>query len=111
MIKKLLGTIVVIAMFGGLFAGSVYADGCYICKGKSGSYVKFTGSDNYDKRKQAKACGCEVGGTTSSCNAANYTILCTVSFNSETDKSNLLAARYCENNSKSNFENKSHYKN
>jgi len=52
--------------------------GCYICKGKSGTYVKYKGSDTFDKRKKAKDLGCEVGGTTGSCDAANNTILGTV---------------------------------
>ena len=52
--------------------------GCYICSGKSGTYVKYKGDDTFDKRKKAKALGCEVGGTSSSCDAANYTILGTV---------------------------------
>lgn len=52
------------------------ADGCYICKG--GSYVKFSGTDNADKRKAAKACGCAIGGTRGSCDAANLKILCSV---------------------------------
>lgn len=52
--------------------------GCYICKGKSGTYVKYVGSDTFDKRKKAKKLGCDVGGYTSSCDAANYTILGTV---------------------------------
>lgn len=70
-----------------LFSAQILlADGCYICKGKSGSYVKFKGSDTFDKRKKAKDCGCDVGGTTSSCNAANYKILCTVAFNDEGKK-------------------------
>ncbi len=53
-------------------------DGCYICQGKPFTYVKFEGKDNWDKRKKAEACGCKVGGTTSSCDAANYKILCEV---------------------------------
>ncbi len=52
--------------------------GCYICRGKSGTYVKYRGSDDYSKRKKAKSLGCDVGGTTSSCDAANYKILGTV---------------------------------
>jgi len=99
LVIKTLMMATVAAMAAGFFGGSLYADGCYICKGKSGSYVKFSGSDDYDKRKQAKACGCDVGGTTSSCNAANYTILCTVSFNMDGNKSNLLANKSCENKS------------
>lgn len=54
------------------------ADGCYICSGQSNTYVKFTGNDDGAKRAAAKNCGCTVAGTTSSCNAANYKILCTV---------------------------------
>lgn len=53
-----------------------FADGCYICQG--GSYVKYTGDDNQDKRKAAKACGCEIGGTRGDCSAANLKVLCTV---------------------------------
>lgn len=53
-------------------------DGCYICQGQPYTYVKFEGKDNWDKRKKAEACGCKVGGTTSSCDAANYKILCEV---------------------------------
>jgi hypothetical protein len=61
-----------------IFPAAVKADGCYICGGQSGTYVKFTGSDNFEKRKEAEKCGCKISGTTSSCNAANYTILCSV---------------------------------
>ena len=52
--------------------------GCYICRGKSGTYVKYRGSDTFPKRKKAKDLGCDVGGTSGSCDAANYTILGTV---------------------------------
>ncbi len=53
--------------------------GCYICQGqKEHTYVKFEGKDTWGKRKQAEACGCKVSGTTASCDAANYTILCEV---------------------------------
>ena len=52
--------------------------GCYICRGKSGTYVKYRGSDTFDKRKKAKSLGCDVGGTSGSCDAANYKILGTV---------------------------------
>ena len=52
--------------------------GCYICGGQTNTYVKFQGKDNWDKRKQAEACGCKVAGTTTSCDAANYKILCEV---------------------------------
>ncbi len=52
--------------------------GCYICKGKSGTYVKYRGSDDFSKRKKARNLGCEVGGTSGSCDAANYKILGTV---------------------------------
>ncbi len=61
------------------FTMPIHADGCYICQGKPDTFVKFTGFDNFDKRKKAEACGCRVGGTTSSCAAANQTILCEVS--------------------------------
>jgi len=60
------------------FLSSKDYTGCYICKGKSGTYVKYRGSDTFDKRKKAKKLGCDVGGYTSSCDAANYTILGTV---------------------------------
>ena len=53
-------------------------EGCYMCKGKSGTYVKYKGEDTFDKRKKAEKLGCEVGGTTSSCDAANYDVLGTV---------------------------------
>lgn len=53
-------------------------DGCYICQGQQYTFVKFEGKDNWDKRKKAEECGCKVGGTTSSCDAANYKILCEV---------------------------------
>jgi hypothetical protein len=59
-------------------AGVARADGCYICSGKSGTYVKFRGPDTWDKRKKAEACGCKVGGTASSCDAANHKVLCSV---------------------------------
>ncbi len=52
--------------------------GCYICKGQSGTYVKYRGSDDFSKRKKAKALGCDVGGTSGSCDAANLKILGTV---------------------------------
>ena len=55
------------------------ADGCYICRDKSETYVRFKGEDTQDKRKQAEACGCNVGGYRSECYAANLKILCTVS--------------------------------
>lgn len=57
---------------------SIQADGCYICQGSANTYVKFSGTDSFDKRKEAEKCGCKVSGTTSSCNAANFKILCTV---------------------------------
>ena len=49
----------------GLFGGTAYADGCYLCEG--GGYVKFKGSDTFDKRKKAQSLGCKVTGTTGSC--------------------------------------------
>lgn len=58
------------------FAGPATADGCYMCKG--GSFVKFSDRDTQDKRKKAKACGCDITGTRSSCNASNLKILCSV---------------------------------
>ena len=69
------------------YAGSSKADGCYICAG--GSYVKYSGSDNQDKRKAAKACGCTVSGTRGSCDAANLKILCSVE--NETNQSTNIA--------------------
>lgn len=54
------------------------SDGCYICQGQPYTYVKFSGKDDWDKRKQAEDCGCKVGGTTASCDAANYKILCEI---------------------------------
>ena len=59
-----------------LTANLAQASGCYICSG--GSYVKFSGSDSQAKRKAAKACGCKISGTKSSCNAGNLKILCSV---------------------------------
>ena len=56
--------------------GLARADGCYICQG--GSYVKYRGEDNWDKRHKAEGCGCKVQGTTSSCSAANNKVLCSV---------------------------------
>lgn len=79
--KKLVFLLLSLSFLVSFGLSSSFADGCYICSGKSGTYVKFKGSDTWDKRKKAKACGCEVGGTTSSCYASNYTILCTVAFN------------------------------
>jgi len=61
-----------------LLSPSLKADGCYICQGSTNTYVKFSGSDSFEKRKEAEKCGCKVGGTTSSCNAANYKVLCSV---------------------------------
>lgn len=73
--KKLV--IVTLAVLGlMLTANLAQAGGCYICSG--GSYVKFSGSDSQAKRKAAKACGCKIGGTKSSCDAANNKILCSV---------------------------------
>ena len=60
-----------------------FADGCYICRGNPVSYVKYTGTDNQDKRKAAKNCGCDVGGTRGSCDAANLKVLCTVQTESQ----------------------------
>lgn len=71
-------TLIVFGVSFALLMGSLpaFADGCYICKG--GSYVKFSGSDDQSKRKQAKNCGCEITGTRGSCDAANLKVLCTV---------------------------------
>lgn len=71
------------------FATNVQADGCYICSG--GTYVKYTGSDDQDKRKAAKACGCQVSGTRGDCSAANLKVLCTVQ--NEIDESLKLACK------------------
>lgn len=76
--KTVILAVMAMALAAPLALTSLSADGCYICRGQSGTYVKFTGSDTFDKRKAAKNCGCEVGGTTGSCSAANYKILCTV---------------------------------
>ena len=79
--KKLLlfSGILVFALFMVLESGIAKSyTGCYICRGKSGTYVKYVGSDDFSKRKKAKALGCDVGGTSGSCDAANYTILGTV---------------------------------
>lgn len=54
------------------------SDGCYICQGQPYTYVKFSGKDDWDKRNRAEACGCKVSGTTASCDAANYKILCEI---------------------------------
>ncbi|MBE7438537.1 MAG: hypothetical protein HS115_08800 [Spirochaetales bacterium] len=61
-----------------LMSPSLKADGCYICQGSPNTYVKFSGNDSFEKRKEAEKCGCKVGGTTGSCNAANYKVLCSV---------------------------------
>lgn len=74
-------------------AGDLRADGCYICSGQSNTYVKFTGNDNGAKRAAAKNCGCTVSGTTGSCNAANYKILCTV-MNDKGQKNQSVAAQF-----------------
>ena len=63
------------------FSGTANADGCYICKG--GSYVKFSDKDTQDKRKKAKACGCEISGTRSECSASNLKILCSVKYDKD----------------------------
>ena len=55
-----------------------WADGCFICQGQPNTYVKYKGQDTWDKRHKAEACGCKVGGTTSSCGATNHKVLCTV---------------------------------
>lgn len=50
-----------------------HADGCYMCQG--GGYVKFQGSDTFDKRKKAKEqFACTVSGTSSSCSHARGTV-------------------------------------
>ena len=46
-------------------AGGLRADGCYLCKG--GGYVRYAGSDTFNKRKKAEKIGCRVTGTTGSC--------------------------------------------
>lgn len=52
---------------------SAFADGCFICSG--GGYVKYIGSDTFETRKKAEAqFGCQVTGTTSSCNGAKGTV-------------------------------------
>jgi hypothetical protein len=61
-----------------LAANGARADGCYLCEGRPGAYVRYQGDDTWDKRHKAEACGCKVGGTTSSCGAANSKILCSV---------------------------------
>ena len=56
-----------------LFTGSAFADGCFICSG--GGYVKYVGDDTFDARKKAEEqFGCQVSGTTSSCNGAKGTV-------------------------------------
>ncbi|MSP62024.1 MAG: hypothetical protein EXR72_17170 [Myxococcales bacterium] len=71
-------------LFAALLAAGLFlspaarADGCFLCEGKVGTYVRFKGEDSWDKRKKAEACGCKVAGTTSSCGAANHQILCSV---------------------------------
>lgn len=60
-----------------VLARNVRADGCYMCAA-SNTYVKYSGEDTQDKRKRAEACGCKIQGTTASCYAANYTVLCSV---------------------------------
>lgn len=82
------------------YATPVFADGCYICQG--GSYVKYTGDDNQDKRKAAKACGCEIGGTRGDCSAANLKVLCTVQ--NELNANEKLACAKDKNRSEENDE-------
>jgi hypothetical protein len=72
----LIGFAVFVALFSAALAR---ADGCYICRNDGNAYVKFVGEDTQDKRKKAEACGCNVGGYTGSCYAANLKVLCTVS--------------------------------
>ena len=79
--KKLIFGFLVMMTFAGTSLPAL-ADGCYICSG--GSYVKYSGQDNGDKRKAAKQCGCEVSGTRGDCSAANLKVLCSVKAEEDT---------------------------
>ncbi|MDH5680576.1 MAG: hypothetical protein OEZ36_03245 [Spirochaetota bacterium] len=73
------GFTLTLLVVGSSFSEKVYAKnykGCYTCRG--GSYVKYRGSDTWQNRKKAKALGCDVTGTTSSCDAGNNKVLGTV---------------------------------
>jgi len=74
--QKVMIILVVLAFVLVGYSMNAQADGCYICSG--GSYVKYSGGDNADKRKAAKACGCKITGTRGSCDAGNLKILCSV---------------------------------
>lgn len=64
--KKLLGMVLALGFIITIGAMSdLRADGCYLCQG--GGYVKYIGSDTFDKRKKAEKIGCKVSGTTGSC--------------------------------------------
>ncbi len=75
--KKIVCLLFCLALSGLVFMGASYskdiiADGCYLCQG--GGYVKYTGSDTFDKRKKAEALGCKVNGTTGSCSNPKGTV-------------------------------------
>lgn len=95
--KRLVLSLMCVVALAGI-ARPAFADGCYICSGGDG-YVKYTGEDNQDKRKAAKACGCQVSGTRGDCSAANLKIMCTVE--NEKDESVKLA-QCTETNEKKN---------
>jgi hypothetical protein len=52
---------------------AVLADGCYICEG--GGYVQYYGEETFEMRKRAKAIGCKVTGTSSSCSNPKGTVV------------------------------------
>ncbi len=56
----------------------LFADGCYICTSGSSDncrdYCRYSGSDDYSKRKACENAGCKVGGTASCPTAVNYKV-------------------------------------
>ncbi|MBI4365642.1 MAG: hypothetical protein HY543_02370 [Deltaproteobacteria bacterium] len=62
-----------VILAGASAAAPAMADGCYLCE--EGGYVRFEGSDTFDKRKEAKQqFGCTVTGTASSCTTSHGTV-------------------------------------
>lgn len=72
--KKLVLSVCLVSFLAVLgFSRIAAADGCYMCEG--GGYVKYVGDDTFEKRKKAKEqFGCNVSGTTSSCNGEKGTV-------------------------------------
>ena len=58
------------------------ADGCYICRSGStcGQYCRYSGKDDYKKRKACIKAGCKIGGTASCSTASNVRICSGIGF-------------------------------